>query len=73
MILDRFERVVRAQFPLGKALSLDTKLKDLGADRVDVTVTVLNLEVEFGREYPPARWKKARTLGDLLQMVEELL
>ena len=74
MILDRFEQTVHAQFAgAPKALPLTTKLSDLSVDAVDLRALVLNLEVEFGCAYPPARWKKARTLGDLLRMVEEFI
>lgn len=54
-----------------KDITLDKRfVEDLGADSLDLTELVMNLEEKFGREITEEEAEKLKTVGDVVRFIE---
>jgi acyl carrier protein len=51
----------------------ETPLTDLGIDSLDALTILFSIEEEFGIGIPDAKARSMKTLGDMIDAVEELL
>lgn len=58
--------------PLHRLTPETTLAHQLGCDSLDLLEVCMSLEAEFGIEIPDSSLERARTVGDLINLVEEL-
>ena len=73
MILDKVIEIIAEQLELdAKDITAKSSLtEDLKADSVDVVGIIMNLEGEFGLEFPYEDLEKIATVGDAVKYIEE--
>jgi len=73
MVLDTVKQVISDQLELDiNDITAESSLtEDLKADSVDVVGIIMNLEAEFGLEFPYEELEKIATVGDAVKYIEE--
>ena len=73
MIFDRVKAILCEQLDVeDEKVTMDSNIADdLGADSLDVVDLVISLEDEFGLEVPDELIKDVKTVGDLVNYIEE--
>ena len=73
MVLEKMKAILSEQFDVEEdTLTLDTNLiDDLGADSLDVADLLSSVEDEFEIEVPDEAIENMRTLGDIVEYIEE--
>ena len=71
-LVERTARIIRAQLGIlaTEPLSREADIRDLGADSLDGVEILLALEEEFECAIPDAVAEKMRTLGDVVDFLE---
>ena len=73
-IATRILELLRSKIESGRVISLESSVvEDTGLDSVSVMDVVMEIEDEFDISIPLDRIAEARTVGDLVQVVEELV
>lgn len=73
-IATRILELLRSKIEPGRVISLESSVvEDTGLDSVSVMDVVMEIEDEFDISIPLDRIAEARTVGDLVQVVEELV
>ena len=73
MIFDRVKAILCEQLDVeDEKVTMESNIADdLGADSLDVVDLVISLEDEFGLEVPDELIKDVKTVGDLVNYIEE--
>lgn len=73
MVLDTVKQVIADQLELDiNDITAESSLtEDLKADSVDVVGIIMNLEAEFGLEFPYEELEKIATVGDAVKYIED--
>lgn len=73
MVLDTVKQVISDQLELDiNDITAESSLtEDLKADSVDVVGIIMNLEAEFGLEFPYEELEKIATVGDAVKYIED--
>jgi acyl carrier protein len=72
MVLDTVKQVIADQLELDiNDITAESSLtEDLKADSVDVVGIIMNLEAEFGIEFPYEELENIATVGDAVKYIE---
>ncbi len=72
MVLDKVKDIIADQLELDvKDITAESSLtEDLKADSVDVVGIIMNLEAEFGLEFPYEDLEKIATVGDAVNYIQ---
>jgi acyl carrier protein len=72
MVLDTVKQVIADQLELDiNDIKAESSLtEDLKADSVDVVGIIMNLEAEFGLEFPYEELENIATVGDAVKFIE---
>ena len=72
MIFDKVKEIIAQQLEVEPAkITMEAKLnEDLKADSVEVVGIIMNLEAEFGMEFPYEDLEKIKTVGDAVKYIE---
>ena len=72
MIFDKVKAILAEQLDVeAETLSLETDIgKDLNADSLDVVEILMSLEDEFDVEIPDEEIENIKTIGDLVEYIE---
>ena len=72
MIFDKVKTILAEQLDVdAEALSMETDIaKDLNADSLDVVEILMSLEDEFSVEIPDEEIENIKTIGDLVEYIE---
>ena len=73
MILEKLKEIVSEQLEIdAKTITADTRLnEDLNADSLDVVEILMALEDEFGVDIPDEEIEKMKTIGDVVNFIQE--
>lgn len=73
MILEKVKMILSEQFDVEEdEINLDTKIQsDLGADSLDVVDLVMSIEDEFEIEVPDEDIEGIKTVGQLVEYIED--
>ena len=73
MIFEKIQKILADQFDVEKdSITPETNIQDdLGADSLDVVDLIMSLEDEFEFEVPDHEVENIKTVGALVQFVEE--
>ena len=73
MVFDRVKEILCDQLDVEpEKATMDSLIADdLGADSLDVVEVIMSLEDEFGIEVPDEAVKDVRTVGDVVNYIEE--
>ena len=73
MILERLKEIVAEQLEIdAETITAETRLnEDLNADSLDVVEMLMALEDEFGVDIPDEEIEKMKTIGDVVNFIEE--
>ena len=73
MILERLKEIVSEQLEIdAEIITADTRLnEDLNADSLDVVEMLMALEDEFGVDIPDEEIEKMKTIGDVVNFIQE--
>ncbi len=73
MILERLKEIVSEQLEIdAETITADTRLnEDLNADSLDVVEMLMALEDEFGVDIPDEEIEKMKTIGDVVNFIQE--
>jgi acyl carrier protein len=72
MILEKLKAIVSEQLEIdAESITADTRLnEDLNADSLDVVEILMALEDEFGVEIPDEETEKMKTIGDVVDYIQ---
>lgn len=72
MILEKLKEIVSEQLEIdAESITADTRLnEDLNADSLDVVEILMALEDEFGVEIPDEETEKMKTIGDVVDYIQ---
>lgn len=72
MIFDKVKTILAEQLDVdAQTLSMETDIaKDLNADSLDVVEILMSLEDEFDVEIPDEEIENIKTIGDLVEYIE---
>lgn len=72
MVFETIKAILAAQFDVDEdTLSMSTSIADdLGADSLDVVEVLMSIEDEFRVEIPDEAIEDIKTIGDLVQYIE---
>ncbi len=72
MILEKLKTIVSEQLEIdAESITIDTRLnEDLNADSLDVVEILMALEDEFGVEIPDEETEKMKTIGDVVDYIQ---
>ena len=72
MVMEKVKSILSEQFDVEEdTITADTDLQeDLGADSLDVVDLVMSIEDEFGVEIPDEEVENIKTVGDLVNYIE---
>jgi acyl carrier protein len=72
MTFDKIKEIFADQLDVdAETLTLDTDMaKDLNADSLDVVEILMSIEDEFGVEIPDEEIENIKTIGDLVEYIE---
>ena len=75
MILEKVKAILAEQLDLDEdTITVDSAIiEDLGADSIDIVDLVMSLEDEFETEIPDEAIENLRTVGDVVDYIEEHL
>lgn len=75
MIFEKVKAILAEQLDLDEdTITVDSAIiEDLGADSIDIVDLVMSLEDEFDTEIPDEAIEKLRTVGDVVDYIEENL
>lgn len=73
MVFEKIKKILADQFDVEEdSITADTNIQeDLGADSLDVVDLIMSLEDEFEFEVPDHEIENIRTVGALVQFVED--
>ena len=73
MVLEQVKKILSDQFDVEEdSITPDTTIQgDLGADSLDVVDLLMSIEDEFELEIPDEETDKIKTVGDLVQYIED--
>lgn len=73
MVFEKVKQIITEQLEIDPAkITMDAKLnEDLKADSVEVVGIIMNLEAEFGMEFPYEDLESIKTVGDAVRYIEE--
>ena len=73
MVLEKVKKILSDQFDVGEdSITPDTMIEgDLGADSLDVVDLLMSIEDEFELEIPDEETDKIKSVGDLVQYIED--
>jgi acyl carrier protein len=72
-VQERVKEVIHDVVSLPKDVAMDFRLSYLGMDSLDVVEIVQNLEEEFGVKIEDADAPKWKTLGDVCELILDIL
>ncbi len=67
------ESIARQKMLAVEDISLDSSLEDLNISSLDAISLVFDIEDQYGVEVPNEELKKLRTVGDIVEGVNQLL
>ena len=72
MVFEKIKTILAEQLDVdAEEMSLDTKIADdLGADSLDVVELLMSIEDEFGVEIPDEEIENIKTIGNLVEYIE---
>ncbi len=72
MVFEKVKQIITEQLEIDPAkITMDAKLnEDLKADSVEVVGIIMNLEAEFGMEFPYEDLESIKTVGDAVRYIE---
>jgi acyl carrier protein len=72
MTFDKIKTILSEQLDVdAESLSLDTDMaRDLNADSLDVVEVLMSIEDEFGVEIPDEEIENIKTIGNLVEYIE---
>jgi acyl carrier protein len=72
MTFDKIKTILSEQLDVdAETLSLDTDMaRDLNADSLDVVEVLMSIEDEFGVEIPDEEIENIKTIGNLVEYIE---
>ena len=72
MVFEKIKEILAAQLDVdAEEMSLDTKIADdLGADSLDVVELLMAIEDEFSVEIPDEEIEKLKTIGDVVEYIQ---
>ena len=72
-VSSRIEEIIRLQTACDFELTPETDLlTDLAIDSLELVETGLKIEKEFGRKLPIVELRRCLTLGELVQLVQQI-
>ncbi len=73
MVFDKVKSIIVDQLDVDedKVTEAASITEDLGADSLDVVDLVMSFEEEFGIEIPDEQVEKIKTVGDIVNFIEE--
>ena len=73
MVFDKVKSIIVDQLDVDedKVTESASITEDLGADSLDVVDLVMSFEEEFGIEIPDEQVEKIKTVGDIVNFIEE--
>ncbi|MBS6861054.1 MAG: acyl carrier protein [Clostridiales bacterium] len=73
MVLEKVKKILSDQFDVEEdSITPDTTIQgDLGADSLDVVDLLMSIEDEFELEIPDEETDKIKTVGELVQYIED--
>ena len=73
MVFDKVKKIIVDQLDVeeDKVTEAASITDDLGADSLDVVDLVMSFEEEFDIEIPDDQVEKIKTVGDIVQFIEE--
>ena len=73
MVLEKVKKILSDQFDVEEdSITPDTMIEgDLGADSLDVVDLLMSIEDEFELEIPDEETDKIKSVGDLVQYIED--
>ena len=73
MVFDKVKSIIVDQLDVDedKVTEAASITEDLGADSLDVVDLVMSCEEEFGIEIPDEQVEKIKTVGDIVNFIEE--
>ena len=74
MVLEKIKKILAEQLDVDvEEMTADTKIaEDLGADSLDVVDLIMSIEDEFGLEVPDDQVENIKTVGDVVNYIENL-
>lgn len=72
MVFEKIKTILADQLDVdAEEMSLDTKIADdLGADSLDVVELLMSIEDEFEVEIPDEEIEKLKTIGDVVEYIQ---
>lgn len=72
MVFEKIKTILSSQLDVdAEELSLETKIaEDLGADSLDVVEMLMSIESEFDVEIPDEEIEKLKTIGDVVDYIQ---
>ena len=73
MVFEKIRAILSEQLDAElETITVDTKIEeDLSADSLDVVELLMSIEDEFGVEIPDEEIEKLRTVGDVVNYIEQ--
>ena len=73
MVFEKIKEILAEQLDAdADEMTMDTNIaRDLGADSLDVVELLMSIEDEFGVEIPDEEIEKLRTVGDVVNYIQE--
>lgn len=73
MVFEKVKQIIAQQLEVDPSkVTMEAKLnEDLKADSVEVVSIIMNLEAEFGMEFPYEDLEKIKTVGDAVNYIEQ--
>lgn len=73
MVFEKIREILSEQLDAElETITVDTKIEeDLSADSLDVVELLMSIEDEFGIEIPDEEIEKLRTVGDVVNYIEQ--
>ncbi len=73
MVFEKIRDILSEQLDAEKeTITMETKIEeDLSADSLDVVELLMSIEDEFGVEIPDEEIEKLRTVGDVVNYIQE--
>lgn len=73
MVFEKVRDIIAEQLELDpSAITMESSLADdLHADSVEVVGVIMNMETEFGLEFPYEELEKIKTVGDAVAYIQE--
>jgi len=72
MVFDKIREILSAQLNIDEdEMTMDTKIiEDLGADSLDVVEMLATVEDEFDAEIPDEKIESLKTIGDVVEYIQ---